>query len=356
MNLPLKIAVFLALLAIIVLAAKSLLKEREPEGVPPKHYTVEKKDIEQSVYGAGVLRCSRRAEIVSRVAGKIRAEEWFVEEGGTVTSSQNLCKITNEQFEDGLREAEKRHEIEQFRFNDAREDYEFKERTHKEHNDPSEKELKRLQTELQSKELDLQKAKDAVDTLQEKVRYLTVKSPLAGTVLKSHLKRSELKLDPERLYPEGTPLFVVGDLTSLAVYGTILESDRSNVEQGDAAMVHCGKKGWLPAKVTRLSLIPSAASEGGRYEIDLDFENAPSGLNEGLTVNFRVIVAKRSKVLAVPVEFVTPEGGRRWVNRVVGEKVERVPIEVGISSDGFYEVKRGVKEGDTLRWDARGKP
>ncbi|NQT83234.1 efflux RND transporter periplasmic adaptor subunit [bacterium] len=355
MNLPLKIAAFLALVAVIVLAAKSLLKEQKSEQPAPRPYTVKTMDIEQSVYGSGILRCSRRAEIVSRVTGRIRAEDLFVEEEDAVAPSQVLCKITNKQMEKDHRQKQDECTIAQHDYTDAEEEYENKKRTHEEHGVPSEKELQRLDRDLQRKKLVLQKAEEAVETLKEKIGYLTVKCPLAGTVLRSHLKRSELNLDPERTYPEGTPLFVVGDLTSLAVYGTILESDRSKVEQGDEAVVQCGKKGWLPAKVTRLSLIPSAASEGGRYEIQLDFDDPPSGLNEGLTVDFRVIVEKRGNILAVPVEYVKPDRGRHWVKKVAGDKVSRVEIEVGISSAAFYEVRRGLKEGDTILWDAEGK-
>ncbi len=355
MNLPLKIAAFVALVAIIVLVGRSLVKKDQQEDVEPRDRIVKRMDIEQSVYGAGVLRCSSRAEIASRVPGKIRAEDVLVDEGEAVQASQALCKITNEKLEKDLHEAEENHEIAQFRHDVSKEEYEFAKRTHQDHKEPSEKEVQRLKMELKSKAVDLKKAEEAVTALKEKVAFLTVSSPLAGTVLRSHLKRSELKLDPEKVYPEGTPLFIVGDLTSLAIYGTILESDWSKVEEGDAAMVQCGRREWLPAKVTVLPLIPSAASEGTRYDIQLDFENPPSGLNEGLTVNFRIIVEKKTNVLAVPVEYVQVEGGRHWVKRVVGKKATRVPIEVGISNYSFYEVTRGLKEKDTIRWDAGGR-
>lgn len=350
MNLPFKVLVFLALIAVIALAAKSLLKKEKPESVAPTYYKVKRMDIEQSVYGSGVLRCSRRAEIASRAAGKIRVESILVKEGDAVSSSQVICKITNEDLQKELRETQTKFEIAQFHYNDSEEEYQNKKRHYEEFGESSEKELKRLEVEIQNKKLELEKAQEAVDTLKEKVGYLTVTSPLSGTVLKSHLKPDDLGIDPDKEYSEGTPLFVVGDLSSLAVYGTILESDRTKVGQGDTVMVRRGRKEF-PAKVTRLSLIPSMSSEGGRYEIQLAFENPPSGINEGRAVNFRIIVEKKSKVLAVPIEYVEVEGERHWVKLVAREKVARVPIEVGISSESFYEVTRGLKEEDTIRWD-----
>ncbi len=352
MNVALKIVVFLVLAAVVVFAAKSILKEREPDRVAPKIYTVKRMDIEQSVYGSGVLRCSRRAELVSRVAGKIRADDLLGEEGNTVKSGQILCKIFNEQVEKDQEQASKSVEIKQRYYDSLERDYRDKEKTHKEHGVPSKNELEKLFNELEAKKLELDQAKADLKPKEEKAKALTVTSPLEGSVLKSHLKRNEIKLDPDKVYPEGTPLFLVGDLTSLAVHGTVLESDRSRVREGEQAPVYRGKKGILPAKVTYLSLTPSAGPEGGKYEIHLDFEKPPTEVNEGLSVDFRIIVEKKGNVLAVPVEYVEVEGGRHWVKRVEGKKVERVSIEVGISNDSFYEVTGGLKEGDVIRWDA----
>jgi RND family efflux transporter MFP subunit len=354
MNVALKIIVFVALVAVVAFVGRSLLKREEPERLAPRLYTVKRVDIEQSVYGAGVLRCSRRAEIVSRVVGKILAQDVPVEEGDAVQSASLLCTITNDDLQNQLDEATKEYEIREFHYNDSREEYENAKKKHEKFEEPSEKELRRLEVQLQGKQLELHKAKEAVDTLREKIAYLEVKSPLSGIVLKSHLKRSDLKLDPDREYPAGTPLFVVGDLTSLAVYGTILESDRGKVEQGDAVVVQCGKSP-LPARVTSLSLVPSAASEGGRYEVHIDFDKPPSGVNEGIAVDFRIIVEKKTGVLAIPVEYVEVEGQRHWVKRVAGKKVQRIPVEVGISSSSLYEVKAGLKEGEVIRWDAEAR-
>jgi multidrug efflux pump subunit AcrA (membrane-fusion protein) len=84
--------------------------------------------------------------------------------------------------------------------------------------------------------------------------------------------------------------------------------------------------------------------------VRLDFDKPPSGVNEGLTVDVRIVIQKKSNVLAVPVEYVEAEAGRHWVQRVEKESVTRVPVQVGISSDSFYEVTAGLKEGDVIRW------
>jgi multidrug efflux pump subunit AcrA (membrane-fusion protein) len=333
MNAVLKLLVFVALVAMIFFVGKSLLKKEEPAAVLARQYTVRRMTIEQAVYGSGVLRCSKRAEISSGVAGKVR--ELLVQEGDEVKPAQLLCVMSNDQIEDKFATAQKDLDFSQ-------KDYEDKKRSHDEGGPPSARELEQLAWTLE-------KEKKALKELKEKVDALTVKSPpsLSGNVLRSNLKNSEIRLDPERIYPEGTPLFVIGDLSSLAVDGTILESDRNKVKDGDPAMVQCGNQGWLPAKVANVSLIPS---EGGRYDVHLDFETPPSTLNEGLNVQFRVIVERKANVLAVPVEYVEVERGQHWVRRVAGDKAVRVPIKVGISSDSSYEVTSGLKPGDVIRW------
>ncbi len=348
MNLVLKIVVILALIAAIAHVGRSLLRKDEPETVRPRHFTVRRMDIEQSVYGSGLFRCSRRAEIQSRVAGKI--DDLLVKEGDTIEPGQTLCTFANQQIENDLEKAKKSLEQAQWEYNRALEDYRDKEESYQKHKDIPKRELEKLAEELKWKKWDLDQKQTAVDDWEKKAEALVIASPLAGTVLKAHLKKSDVKLDPDRMYPEGTPLCVVGDLSTLAVDGAILESDRDKIEEGDSAIVHMGKKGRHSATVTSVSLIPS---EGGRYDVHLEFDTPPSGVNEGLSADFRIIVKKKEDVLALPVEYVEVQGGQHWVQRVEGPRVTRVPIQVGISSDSFYEVTQGLQEGDIIRW-ARG--
>lgn len=347
MNTALKIAVFLVLVGVVVLVGKSLLKKDETQTVPQKLYRVQRRDIEQCVYGSGVLRCARRAEIATQVAGKIL--EIRAEEGQTVHPSQVLCVMANEEIESKLDAAKQQLGLAQRTHAQAAKKYEDERQNHLQYGQPSKEELERLSLEAERAKIALDQAADAVNSLEKDGKALTILVPaeLKGTVLKSFVKSSETQLDPDRLYPASTPLFVVGDLSSLIVQGTILESDREKIKEGDPAVVHVGRQGTFTAKVTNVSLIPS---EGGRYDVRLDFDKPPSGLNEGMTSDFRIVVQKKSNVLGIPVEYVQVEAGRHWVQRVEKEHVTRVPVRIGISSDSFYEVTTGLREGDVIRW------
>jgi HlyD family secretion protein len=352
MNTALKIVVFLVLVGVVALVGKSMLKKDQPQTVAPKFHTVKRLDIEQSVYGSGTVRCANRAEVATQVAGKIR--EFRVEEGQAVNPSQVLCIMANEEIENKLEGAKSQLSLAQRTHAQAAKKYEDEKQNRLLYEQPSKEELERLSIEAERAKVALDQATESVNSLEKDVKALTLSVPaeLKGTVLKSFIKSSEIRLDPDKVYPAATPLFVLGDLSSLIVQGTILESDREKIKEGDPASVHLGRQGTFAAKVTNLSLIPS---EGGRYDVRLDFDKPPSGANEGLTVDFRIVVQKKSNVLAVPVEYVEAEAGRHWVQRVEEESVTRVPVQVGISSDSFYEVTAGLKEGDVIRWRPGGK-
>lgn len=352
MNAALKIAVFLVLVAVVALVGKSMLKKDGTQTVPPKLYTVKVHDIEQSVYGSGVLRCARRAEISTQVAGKILKIQ--AEEGQAVNPSQVLCVMANEEIESKLDGAKQQLGLAQRTHAQAAKKYEDERQNHLQYGQPSKEELERLSIETERAKIALDQAADAVNSLEKDARALTLSVPaeLNGTILKSFVKSSEIQLDPDKVYPAATPLFVVGDLSSLIVQGTILESDREKIKEGDPAFVHIGRQGTFPAKVTNVSLIPS---EGGRYDVRLEFDKPPVGVNEGQTVDLRIVVQKKSSVLVIPVEYVKGEAGRHWVERVEKTNVTRVPVQVGISSDSFYEVTAGLKEGEVIRWHPGGK-
>jgi multidrug efflux pump subunit AcrA (membrane-fusion protein) len=262
--------------------------------------------------------------------------------------------MANEEIKSKLEGAKNQLSLAQRTHAQAAKKYEDEKQNHLLYEHPSKEELERLSLEAERAKIAFDQAEESANSLEKDAKALTLSVPveLKGTVLKSFVKSSEIRLDPDKVYPAATPLFVVGDLSTLIVQGTILESDREKIKEGDAAFVHVGRQGTFAAKVTNLSLIPS---EGGRYDVRLDFDKPPSGVNEGLTVDFRIVIQKKSNVLAVPVEYVEAEAGRHWVQRVEKESVTRVPVQVGISSDSFYEVTAGLKEGDVIRWHPGGK-
>ncbi len=66
------------------------------------------------------------------------------------------------------------------------------------------------------------------------------------------------------------------------------------------------------------------------------------------TVDVRIHVSERAATLVVPRGAVSVEGDNRYVFRVQDNRLQRVPIKVGISNPTQMEVLSGLNEGDVV--------
>jgi hypothetical protein len=81
----------------------------------------------------------------------------------------------------------------------------------------------------------------------------------------------------------------------------------------------------------------------------MKFANSDEKIKNGLTANLKIKTFKKMNTLSVPLYTVTKEGDQDFVNKMIGEKVEKIPVDLGIiGSNGSVEVLTGLDEGDLV--------
>ena len=380
MRFPLRlVVVVLVVAALVVLAWLVLRRDKGPSSVTETH-TVARGAIEQTVQGTGVLESATSATIVSKVAGKLG--EPLVKEGDHVEADQVLMQITNDKIESlvKLKEAEitkleerleevskpveERTDVKKAKaaWDRAKTELARKERVLDDElalgdaSELSERELADLKEDVASleretglaedsyeetkkaiTEADKQEAEENVaqaelelEDLQEQADGRQVRSPIKGTVLKVMIEPETLAVDPDKEYPEETSLFVVADLDSLLVRGSIYQSDGAKLDrarindaelaEGERVKAHVHVAGFgrtLDGHVTYLSLTPEeSASSVRQFEVKITFPTVPQGVTDGLRVSFDIIVKRIENVVVVPVRFVELEGPRAYVQKL----------------------------------------
>jgi multidrug efflux pump subunit AcrA (membrane-fusion protein) len=71
-------------------------------------------------------------------------------------------------------------------------------------------------------------------------------------------------------------------------------------------------------------------------------------LKPNTTVNIRIQLKERKSALSVPRAAVEVSDARRYVYLVVGSRLQRKEIKVGISTDTQFEIADGLNENDTV--------
>ena len=147
------------------------------------------------------------------------------------------------------------------------------------------------------------------------------------------------------------PVFTVGDLSTVWLIANVRESDAPKMKVGAAGRGH---RCWpIPAASStpssptwrRRSIPTRAACRCAPRSTIPDRELLPE-----MFASFRIVSGESRLMPAVPQEAVVYEGAqaRVWVARPDQKSVVTRPIEVGATTNGLVEVRKGLSVGETV--------
>lgn len=188
-------------------------------------------------------------------------------------------------------------------------------------------------------------AEIALDAAKLALQRAYLRSPIDGVI-------AEITVNPAEFVIPQVPVIVIKDNASFEVRGDIDESDIGVLTQGtevtlsfDAYPEH-----KLTGHITAIA--QSATLDVGivTYEVTIAIDDLDVTLRDGMTANMEILRQKRENVLVVPnlAIWIDSDTGRQFVEKQVGEDVEYVYVEQGISNDQLSEIISGLAEGDTL--------
>lgn len=160
----------------------------------------------------------------------------------------------------------------------------------------------------------------------------------------------------ERPVLAGTRLLTVGDPRRLEIVADILSSDAVRLPGGTHASVERWGGPPLDARLQRVepaarTKVSALGIEEQRvdavFELVSPFEDRP-GLGHGFAVFLRITEFEQKDALLIPLSatFRTDAG---WaVFRADGDRVERVPVEIGRRNTRFAAVLSGLDAGDSV--------
>lgn len=97
-------------------------------------------------------------------------------------------------------------------------------------------------------------------------------------------------------------------------------------------------------------LTSSSGSSGTTLSAEATVDNPDENLIVGFDAKLSIVTDEKKNVLAIPIEALVIDDGKKFVF-VYDEKTKtavKKEIEVGISSDKYYEVTKGLTEGDII--------
>jgi len=144
----------------------------------------------------------------------------------------------------------------------------------------------------------------------------------------------------------GQPLFTIVEPGAVAVRVTVGEADLLQVAEGQAVEVAptVDPKKPLPARVARVA----RASGDGQYVVGIELGSPDERLMPGFTCKAKVTVARREEAVTVPAGSVAADGERKVVHVFEGGKAAPREVEVGATSGGRTEIRKGLVAGERV--------
>jgi membrane fusion protein (multidrug efflux system) len=163
-------------------------------------------------------------------------------------------------------------------------------------------------------------------------------APFSGTVVEVYSTLNSL------VWP-GKELVKISSMGRVRVKLNVSEAIVSRFAQGQKAIIRL-ESGDITGKVEKVSL---AGDESNHvFTVEAVFDNASKKLRPGIYAAVDVIVAKRTGVIALPVETVIAEGTNKYVYVVDGGTAKKRDVKVGIRGGDYYEITSGLTENESV--------
>lgn len=183
-------------------------------------------------------------------------------------------------------------------------------------------------------------AKARLGLAQRAVKDSTVRAPFAGLIARRHVSVGEY-------LTTGTALFDLVALDPIEVEFTLAEVDSSKVALGHSVEVSIAPypDEVFLAKVSMIS--PTIEPRTRTLRVKAELPNPEGRIRPGLFAHTDIGVSERTGVVSVPQDAIVQRADGTVVFRLGSDnRVSRIQVETGVTSNGFVEIRTGINHGD----------
>ncbi len=190
-------------------------------------------------------------------------------------------------------------------------------------------------------------ARAAYAAANELLKNSNVRAPFAGSVY-------QVPVRPGTYVVSGQLLVQVADLSKVQVRAFVDEPEIGRLAKAQKVEI---KWDAVPGRTWEgsLSRVPTVVTTVGTRtvgEITCNIPNADHKLLPNVNVNVSIVAARRNNALTVSRESVHSSDGKRFVYRIVEDKLRTQEVETGITSLTRVEVLRGLEQGAKIAMGA----
>lgn len=321
---------------------------------------VERGTVENTVTALGSLQPKEYVDVGTQVSGQLR--RMHVDIGDEVEQGQLIAEIDPTVYEARLRkdeanldnlEAQKARQQAELRLAELRLERNRRllgsNAVSKEAVDEQEANVAMLQAGIRATEAQIRSARATVEEDRANLGYTRIYAPMKGTVV----SRSAVEGQTVNATQTAPEIVRIADLGTMTVWAEVAEADVNRIRPGmPAYFTTLG----MPDRrfegiVRQIQPTPEIVNDVVLYKALIDVANEERLLLPDMTVQVFFVLERAENVPVVPLAALVPvpgERGRYQAEVLVGERIEKRTVEIGIANRSEAEVRSGLKEGDVV--------
>ncbi|MGE4318926.1 MAG: efflux RND transporter periplasmic adaptor subunit [Deferribacterales bacterium] len=345
-----------------------------PATVKVKTYTVALTDADSSRSFTATISSDKTAIIIPKVTGYVeqinvtpgqhvkKGELLAVIKSGELEQKMAFADSSEQEAQNGLRQAEIGYKMAVAQQNQAKSQYELAEKTYNRYsnliknNSVSKQEFDQVEAQYNLAKQQYNISQENVDLSQQKVEQVKIKAKQAAAMrseVNTYLSYTQLRapfdgvvleknMDAGNLAAPGSPILKVGNNVPV-VYAYVSQSMLNEINVGTKARVSVDTMGEsFESEVIELS--PDIDPATGNFKVKL---SGCEKLAQGMFAKVRFITGTE-KIIAVPTQAVVQRGQLTMVFVDNGGKAEMRVIKPGRDLGGVTEILSGLSAGDKV--------
>ncbi len=290
----------------------------------------------------GTLAAVQEVEITSKIPGRV--EQVLVEEGTPVKPRKALIHLETTESALSVKKAEAAVALGKANLADAKNDHSRMKKLFEEEAIPR-KQWEKAEVALKVATAQLEQAKASLALAKEQLDDAVIRSPIKGVVAHRDVEPGEVVFPP--MIP-GKALLHIVDASTLKTQVNVSQNRVKAVRLGQEAVITLDgfPDETFPGRVSKIS--PVVDTRSRTFEAEILIPNPDGRMKPGMFARVRLVLAKRTDIVKVPLKAVV-EGEKGEVVFVAVNGVARArPVTLGIADGVDVEVVSGVNVGDKV--------
>lgn len=185
------------------------------------------------------------------------------------------------------------------------------------------------------------------DNYVSQLEYYVITSPIDGVVVGKPTPAGQTVAQGI-----STPqvIMTIADMSLMQIKVLVDETDIGQIKLGQKVSftVDAYPDKTFTGKVSIISRSATTSSNVVYYPVYVDVDEAGGLLYPTMTARTTIHIGERNDVLVVPTSAIKEEKGKKYVQVMVGGKVQNADVQTGLSDDEKSEIVSGLNAGDQV--------